>query len=87
MRSDQRPIQAELEPIPSAGAAEVAALAEDVADKAPKANPVFTGTVTFDTLAPTTKPTVTGSRGGNAALASLLTGLAGLGVLTDSTTA
>jgi hypothetical protein len=34
-----------------------------------------------------TKPTVTGSRGGNAALASLLTSLATLGLLTDSTTA
>lgn len=33
------------------------------------------------------KPTVTGSRGGNAALASLLTALAGLGLITDSTTA
>lgn len=33
------------------------------------------------------KPTVTGSRGGNAALASLLTGLAALGLITDSTTA
>lgn len=33
------------------------------------------------------KPTVTGSRGGNAALASLLTSLASLGLLTDSTTA
>lgn len=33
------------------------------------------------------KPTVTGSRGGNAALASMLTALAGLGLLTDSTTA
>ena len=33
------------------------------------------------------KPTVTGSRGGNAALASLLTALANLGILTDSTTA
>jgi parallel beta-helix repeat protein len=31
-----------------------------------------------------TKPTVTGSRGGNAALASLLTSLAGLGLVTDS---
>lgn len=30
------------------------------------------------------KPTVTGSRGGNAALASLLTALSGLGLLTDS---
>ena len=34
-----------------------------------------------------TKPTVTGSRGGNAALASLLAALAGLGILTDGTTA
>lgn len=36
---------------------------------------------------PVVKPTVTGSRGGNAALASLLTALAGEGLLTDSTTA
>lgn len=34
-----------------------------------------------------TKPAVTGSRGGNAALASLLTALSGLGLITDSTTA
>jgi len=33
------------------------------------------------------KPTVTGSRGGNAALASFLTGIASLGLITDSTTA
>lgn len=33
------------------------------------------------------KPTVTGSRGGNAALASLLTALANLGAITDSTSA
>jgi hypothetical protein len=33
------------------------------------------------------KPTVTGSRGGNAALASLLTALASLGLITDSSTA
>jgi hypothetical protein len=33
------------------------------------------------------KPTVTGSRGGNAALASLLTGLASQGLITDSSTA
>lgn len=32
-------------------------------------------------------PTITGSRGGNAALASLLTGLAGLGLIVDNTTA
>lgn len=41
----------------------------------------------FNTAAITTKPTVTGSRGGNAALASLLTTLASTGLLTDSTTA
>jgi hypothetical protein len=35
---------------------------------------------------PAAKPTVTGSRGGNAALASLLTALASLGLLTDSST-
>lgn len=35
----------------------------------------------------TQKPTVTGSRGGNAALASLLTSLAALGLITDDTTA
>ena len=33
---------------------------------------------------PVVKPTVTGSRGGNAALASLLTALANLGLITDS---
>lgn len=38
-------------------------------------------------LANATKPTITGSRGGNAALASLLTGLAGLGLIVNSTTA
>ncbi len=34
--------------------------------------------------APTTQPTVTGSRGSNAALASLLTALAGMGLVVDS---
>jgi hypothetical protein len=33
------------------------------------------------------RPTVTGSRGGNAALADLLTELSGLGLIVDSTTA
>lgn len=37
--------------------------------------------------APGAKPTVTGSRDGNAALASLLSALSGLGLITDSTTA
>lgn len=36
---------------------------------------------------PETIPTVTGSRGGNAALASLLTTLEGLGLIEDNTTA
>jgi len=43
--------------------------------------------VGFFGTAPAVKPTVTGSRGGNAALASLLTGGASLGFWTDSTTA
>ena len=42
-------------------------------------------TLGFFNTTPTTKPTITGSRGGNAALADLLTKLAGLGLLTDST--
>lgn len=42
------------------------------------------GNVGFYNTAPVAKPTVTGSRGGNAALASLLTALAGQGLLTDS---
>jgi hypothetical protein len=40
----------------------------------------------FFGTAPTTKPTVTGSRGDNAALASLLTALENLGLITDSST-
>lgn len=35
---------------------------------------------------PTGRPDITGSKGGNAALASLLTALAGMGLITDSTT-
>lgn len=45
------------------------------------------GKVGFYGATAVTKPTVTGSRGGNAALASLLTQLATLGLITDSTTA
>jgi hypothetical protein len=45
------------------------------------------GNVGFQGTAPIAKPTVTGSRGGNAALASLLTSLANYGLITDSTTA
>lgn len=41
----------------------------------------------FFANAPVARPVVTGSRGGNAALASLLTGLNSLGVVTDSSTA
>jgi hypothetical protein len=42
------------------------------------------GNIGFYNHAPAAKPTVSGSRGANAALASLLTALAGLGLLTDS---
>jgi hypothetical protein len=41
----------------------------------------------FFNTAPVAKPTVTGSRGGNAALASLLTALANLGLITNNTSA
>ena len=41
----------------------------------------------FYGAAPVAKPAVTGSRGGNAALASLITALAQLGLITDSTSA
>jgi hypothetical protein len=41
----------------------------------------------FWNATPIVKPTVTGSRAGNAALASLLTALANAGLVTDSTTA
>ncbi len=41
-------------------------------------------TAGFFGATPTTKPAVTGSRGGNAALASLLTQLANLGLIVDS---
>lgn len=45
------------------------------------------GQVGFQGSAHISKPTVTGSRGGNAALASLLTALANYGLITNSTTA
>jgi hypothetical protein len=41
----------------------------------------------FDNGTAVVRPTITGSRGGNVALASLLTGLADLGWIIDSTTA
>lgn len=44
------------------------------------------GNVGFNGTAPIAKPTITGSRGGNAALASLLTALANYGLITDSST-
>jgi hypothetical protein len=44
-------------------------------------------TVGFNGTAPVAKPTVTGAKGSNAALASLLTALASYGLITDSTTA
>lgn len=40
----------------------------------------------FFNATPVAKPTITGSRGLNAALASLLTQLAALGIITDGTT-
>lgn len=43
------------------------------------------GKIGFLDKTPIAKPIVTGSRGGNAALASLLTALADLGLITDST--
>jgi hypothetical protein len=55
------------------------AIAQDLAHRGTK-----TG---FYNTTPITKPTASGSRGGNAALASLLTALANLGLITDSTTA
>lgn len=55
--------------------------------KAPIDSPAFTTKVGFNGTAAITKPTVSGSRGGNAALASLLTALANYGLITDSTTA
>ena len=44
------------------------------------------GKVGFYSTSPQSQPTITGSRGGNAALTSLLTALANLGLVTDSTT-
>ena len=44
------------------------------------------GDVGFYGTTPVTQPTVTGSRGGNAALASLLTALEGMGLIVDSST-
>jgi hypothetical protein len=46
----------------------------------------FGGNVGFNGTAAIAKPSITGSRGANAALASLLTALASYGLVTDSTT-
>jgi len=43
------------------------------------------GNIGFYNTAPQAKPTITGSRDGNAAVASLLTELETLGLLTDGT--
>ena len=47
---------------------------------------INTTSVGFFNTTPVAKPTVTGSKGANAALASLLTALAAYGLVTDSTT-
>lgn len=47
----------------------------------------FSSTVGFNGTSPISKPTVTGSRAGNAALASALTALANYGLITDSSSA
>lgn len=54
------------------------AVAQDLAHRGTKAG--------FFNTAPAAKPTVNGSKGANAALTSLMTALAGLGLVTDSTT-
>lgn len=55
-------------------------------DPTPKLDVNSTG-VGFNGNTAITKPTITGSRGGNTALANLLTALASYGLVTDSTTA
>lgn len=47
----------------------------------------FNSTAGFNNTGPIAKPTVTGAKGSNAALASLMTALAAYGLVTDSTTA
>jgi hypothetical protein len=41
----------------------------------------------FNAATPVARPTVTGAKGSNAALASLMTALAAYGLVTDSTSA
>lgn len=55
-------------------------------NRAPITSPSFLVSVGFNGTTAITKPTVTGSRGSNAALASLLTALANYGLITDSST-
>lgn len=47
---------------------------------------ITSSTAKLNQMAPLTPPTVTGSRGGNAALASLLTTLAAAGIIVDAST-
>lgn len=54
---------------------------------APIDSPAFTTAIGFNGSAAIAKPTITGSRGGNVALASLLTALDTYGLITDSTSA
>jgi hypothetical protein len=46
----------------------------------------FIGNMGFNSATPIGKPTITGAKGGNVALAALLTSLANYGLITDSTT-
>jgi hypothetical protein len=48
---------------------------------------IHTGNVGFNSTAPIAKPTVSGAKGSNAALGSLLTALANYGLITDSSSA
>jgi hypothetical protein len=67
------------------GTADNVAEVQLVAGSTPAARLRVNGTGTgFQGNAPIAKPTVTGSRGGNAALASALTALANYGLITDS---
>jgi hypothetical protein len=45
------------------------------------------GTIGFNNTAPVARPTVSGAKGSNAALGSLITALAAYGLITDTTTA
>lgn len=63
-----------------------AATARNTLGAAPLDSPAFTTKVGFNGTAAIAKPTVTGSRGGIAALASLLAALASYGLITDSST-